>query len=82
MGGQNQTLDQEDDDDWEQWYEHASQSEGVQVVLQNSQRIELFSELFYAPVIVNKTFRVKGMLVSGSMACTVNKAKLGCLKKM
>lgn len=75
-GGQNQTLDQKGDDDWEQWYEHtfAAKSEGVQVVLQNSQRIELFSELFYAPVIVNKTFRVKGMLDSGSMACTVNEA--------
>jgi len=77
VGGQNQTLEQKDDDyddDWEQWYEHTSQSEGVQVVLQNSQRIEPFSELFYAPVIMNKTFRVKGMLDSGSMACTVNEA--------
>ncbi|KAL1268819.1 hypothetical protein QQF64_034182 [Cirrhinus molitorella] len=72
-GGQNQTLDQKDVD-WELWYENTSTAKpgGIQVVVQNSQRIELFSELFYAPVIVNKTFRVKRMLDSGSMTCTVN----------
>ncbi len=73
-GGQSQTLNQKGGVDWEQWYEKtsAAKSEDVQVILQNSQRIELFSELFYAPVIVNKTFQVKGMLDSSSMACTVN----------
>ncbi len=73
-GGQSQTLNQKGGVDWEQWYEKtsAAKSEDVQVILQNSQRIELFSELFYAPAIVNKTFQVKGMLDSGSMACTVN----------
>lgn len=73
-GEQNQTLNQQCEIDWERWYENASsvQSGDSQVVIQNSQRIELFSELFYAPVIINKTFQVKGMLDSGSMACTVS----------
>lgn len=40
-GEQNQTLDQKSDDDWDLWYEHtsAAKSKGVQVVLQNSQKI-------------------------------------------
>lgn len=72
MGGQDQTLNQKGEVDWERLYENtsAAKSEGDQVVTQNSQRIKLLSELFYAPVIVNKTFQVKGML--DSMACTVN----------
>lgn len=81
-GGQNQTLDLKDVD-WESWYENTSiaKSDRVQVIVQNSQKIELFSELFYAPVIVNKTFHVKGMLDSGSMACTVNENTASCLRE-
>ena len=43
---------------------------GTTVTVQNIQRIEPFDELFYAPVRVNNKFQVRGMLDSGSMACT------------
>lgn len=43
---------------------------GVKVIAQNIHRIEPYDELFYAPVNVNNTFQMKGMLDSGSMACT------------
>ncbi|KAJ8341924.1 hypothetical protein SKAU_G00342150 [Synaphobranchus kaupii] len=60
------------DEDPEQLYVNACTAvpEGVTVVMQNTQKIQPFSELFYAPVIVNSQFQLKGMLDSGSMACT------------
>lgn len=43
---------------------------GVKVIAQNIHRIELYAELLYAPVNVNNTFEMKGMLDSGSIAFT------------
>lgn len=46
----------------------------VKVIAQNMQTLEVFNELFYAPVCVNNKFQMKGMLDSGSMACTFSEA--------
>ncbi|KAI5620950.1 hypothetical protein C0J50_19553 [Silurus asotus] len=43
---------------------------GTKVIAQNVQAVEAFDELFYAPVSVNNLFLLKGMLDTGSMACT------------
>ncbi len=43
---------------------------GTKVISQNVQAVEAFNELFYAPVSVNNVFLMKGMLDTGSMACT------------
>lgn len=43
---------------------------GTKVIAQNIQAVEAFDELFYAPVSVNSMFPLKGMLDTGSMACT------------
>ncbi len=43
---------------------------GTKVIAQNVQTVEAFDELFYAPVSVNNLFSMKGMLDTGSMACT------------
>lgn len=41
---------------------------GTKVIMQNTQKVEPFNELFYTPVIVEGKFQVQGMLDSGSMA--------------
>lgn len=43
---------------------------GTKVIAHNVQAVEAFDELFYAPVSVNTLFQMKGMLDTGSMACT------------
>ncbi len=43
---------------------------GTKVIAQNVQAVEAFDELFYAPVSVNNLFSMKGILDTGSMACT------------
>lgn len=45
--------------------------EGTKIVIQATQEIQALSELFYAPVLVNHSMELKGMLDSGSMPCTV-----------
>jgi len=72
VGKDRQTL--KSDEDLEQQYVNVCTTvpEGVTVVMQNTQKIEPFSELFYAPVNVNSQFQLKGMLDSGSMACTLS----------
>ena len=45
---------------------------GVKVIAQNTQTVEPYDELFYAPVSVNNKFQMRGMLDSGSMACTLS----------
>ncbi|KAK7880967.1 hypothetical protein WMY93_032421 [Mugilogobius chulae] len=56
---------------------------GAKVIMQNTQRVTPYDELFYTPVKVNNTLEVKGMLDSGSMACTLSeKAESEMLKKM
>lgn len=45
---------------------------GAKVIVQNTQRVGPFDELFYTPVVMNNTFQVQGMLDSGSMACTLS----------
>ncbi|KAI3368288.1 hypothetical protein L3Q82_008000 [Scortum barcoo] len=42
------------------------------VIVQNIHRIEAFGELFHAPVIVNGSVQLQGLLDSGSMACTIS----------
>lgn len=55
---------------------------GAKVIVQNSQRVGPFDELFYTPVSINNTFQVQGMLDSGSMACTLSEqAKLNMLSE-
>lgn len=58
--------------DIEQLYENACAQvpEGVSVIAQNVHVVETFDELFYPPVSVNNKFVIKGMLDTGSMACT------------
>lgn len=46
--------------------------EGYQVVVQGSAEVPAFSELFYAQVAVNDKVELRGMIDSGSMACTLN----------
>lgn len=42
------------------------------VIIQNIHRVEPYSELFYAQVMVNGSFQLRGMLDTGSMACTIS----------
>lgn len=58
--------------DLHQFYENACAQApaGTKVIAQNVQVVEAFNELFYAPVSVNNVFSMKGMLDTGSMACT------------
>lgn len=58
--------------DFHQFYENACAQApaGVNVIVQNVQTVEVFDDLFYAPVSVNNKFVMKGMLDTGSMACT------------
>ncbi|KAL7842572.1 hypothetical protein SRHO_G00242610 [Serrasalmus rhombeus] len=51
----------------------ATMPSGHKLIYQSSQRVHTFSELFYCPVLVNCLVSLKGMLDSGSMACTINK---------
>jgi len=57
----------------------AKAPEGYRMVIQATQKIQAFSELFYAPVLVNHTVQLKGMLDSGSMACTISENAVGKL---
>lgn len=50
----------------------AKAPEGTRIVIQATQKIEAFSELFYATVLVNHSVQFKGMLDSGSMACSIS----------
>lgn len=45
---------------------------GSKIVVQATQTIQAISELFYAPVLVNHSVQFKGMLDSGSMACSIS----------
>ncbi|KAL0194912.1 hypothetical protein M9458_008484, partial [Cirrhinus mrigala] len=60
--------------DLHQFYENACAQApvGTKVIAQNVQTVEAFDELFYAPVSVNNVFSMKGMLDTGSMACTLS----------
>lgn len=42
------------------------------VIVQNIHRVEAFGELFHAPVAVNGSVQLQGLLDSGSMACTIS----------
>lgn len=57
-----------------QYYESACSTApvGTKVIAQNVQRVRLFDDLFYAQVSVNNRFQLRGMLDSGSMACTLS----------
>lgn len=46
---------------------------GSRVIIQATQRIQAFSELYYALVLVNHNVQLKGMLDCGSMACSISK---------
>lgn len=50
----------------------AEAPEGSKVVIQAAQKVEATGELFYVPVIVNHHGPFRGMLDSGSMACTIS----------
>lgn len=50
----------------------AKAPKGSRVVIQATQKIQAFSELFYAPVLVNNSVQLQGMLDSGSMACSIS----------
>ncbi len=61
MGGVEQTLENAD---IKQVYESACAQvpAEVKVIAQNTQTLEVFDELFYAPVYVNDRFQMMGML--------------------
>lgn len=63
-----------DSDDPAHLYEDccAKAPKGTRIVIQAAQKIEAFSELIYAPVLVNHSVQLKGMLDSGSMACSIS----------
>lgn len=73
MGRVEQTLE---NIDLMQVYESACAQAPVEVkvIAQNMQTLEVFDELFYAPVCINDKFQMMGMLDSGSMACTFSEA--------
>lgn len=50
----------------------AKAPKGTKIVIQATQKLQAFSELFYAPVLVNHSVELKGMLDSGSMACSIS----------
>lgn len=70
MGEDGQTLGK--DGEFEQCYVKVCNAAptGVKIIAQNTQRVDTYDELFYAPVSVNNMFQMQGMLDSGSMACT------------
>ena len=72
MGDSKQTL--KSDNGLEQCFAKACSTApvGVKVIAQNTQRVEPYDELFYAPVSVKNKFQMRGMLDSGSMACTLS----------
>lgn len=45
---------------------------GTLIVVQAAQKVEAFSELFYASVLVNHSVQLRGMLDTGSMACSIS----------
>lgn len=45
------------------------------VIIQNIHRVEAFGELFHAPVTINGSVQLKGLLDSGSMACTISEVE-------
>lgn len=50
----------------------AKAPDGTRIVIQATQKIEAFSELFYAPALVDHSVQLKGMLDCGSMACRIS----------
>lgn len=72
MGGDQKTLINEPD--LELLYVNACSAapEGYQIVVQGTAEVPAFSELFYTQVQVNDHVELKGMIDSGSMACTIS----------
>ena len=72
MGKENQSLPE--DRDPAEIYEDICTKvpKGSRIVIQSTQKIQAFSELFYAPVLINQSVELKGMLDSGSMACSIS----------
>lgn len=70
------------DEDLELLYVNACSAvpEGLQVVVQGSGEVPAFSELFYVQVVVNDKVELKGMIDSGSMACTMSEGAEALLK--
>ena len=50
----------------------ANATKGSKVIIQSSQKVQAFSDLFYVPVTINHQVQLKGMLDSGSMTCTIS----------
>ena len=73
MGEINETLSH--DTDVEALFEQccSKMPNGHKLILQSTQKVHAFSELFYCPVLVNGLVQLRGMLDSGSMACTISK---------
>ena len=71
MGTKEETLNS---GDIEQHYIKACAAApaGAKVIVQNTQSVGPFDELFYTPVSINNKFQVQGMLDCGSMACTLS----------
>lgn len=61
-------------DDLEKTYEIlcSDAKEGEKIVMLGSQEVEAFSDLFYTSVSVHGKVQLKGMLDTGSMACTLS----------
>lgn len=82
MGGGQETLDVSESD-LERLYVNTCSvvPEGYQVVVQGSAEVPAFSELFYTQVTVNDHVRLRAMIDSGSMACTLNESAEQLLKE-
>lgn len=82
MGGDQETLS-EDESDLELLYVNtcSAMPEGYQVVVQGSAKVPAFGELFYTQVTMNDKVELKGMIDSGSMACTLNEEAEGVLRE-
>ena len=46
--------------------------DNCKVIVQNTQTVEPFGELFHAPVMINGAAELRGLLDTGSMACTIS----------
>ncbi|XP_076848086.1 uncharacterized protein LOC143493505 [Brachyhypopomus gauderio] len=82
VGGGDDTLNR-DGSDLELHYVNTCSvtPEGYQVVVHGSAEVPAFSELFYTQVGVNDTLELRGMLDSGSMACTLNEGAVHSLRE-
>lgn len=73
VGNKDNTLSETDLDEL---YSNACSTapRGAQIVVQCTQKVQAFGELFYTPVQINNAVTLSGMMDSGSMACSISES--------